>query len=55
MKVSELLNYIQESINDSCLSLDSEVLIRDSWGDLSAVIELKNDTNKLVLADHEAT
>lgn len=55
MKVSELLNYIQENINDSCLSLDSEVFIRDSWGDLSFVTELKNDANQLVLADHEAT
>lgn len=54
MKVSELLNYIQESINDSCLSLDSEVFIRDSWGELSDVIELKNDANQLTLADHEA-
>lgn len=55
MKISELLNYIQESINDSCLSPDSEVYIRDSWGDLSEVLELKNDANQLILADHEAT
>lgn len=55
MKVSELLNYILESINDSCLSLDSEVFIRDSFGDLGYVVELKNDANQLVLADYEAT
>lgn len=54
MKISELLNYIQESINDSCLSLDSEIYIRDGWGDLQDILLLKNDANKLILADHEA-
>ena len=55
MKISELLNYIQENLNDGCLSLDSEVCIRNDWGDVHPVEDVRNDANELLLADQEPT
>ena len=55
MKISELLNYIQENLNDGYLSLESEVYIRINWGDVHLVTDVKNDENELLLADYEST
>lgn len=55
MKISELLNYIQENLNDGCLTLDSEVCIRNDWGDVHPVEDVRNDANELLLAEQEPT
>ena len=55
MKISELLNYIQENLNDGCLSLESDVCICNSWGDVHTVIDVRNDENELLLADYKPT
>ena len=55
MTISELLNYIQENLNDGCLSLESEVYIRINWGDIHSVTDVRNDANELLLADYETT
>ena len=47
MTISELLNYIQENLNDGCLSLESEVYIRINWGDIHPVTDVKNDANQI--------
>ena len=55
MKISELLDYIQENLNDGCLSLESEVCIFNNWGDVYPVIYVRNYENELLLADYEPT
>lgn len=55
MTISELLNYIQENLNDGCLSLESEVYIRINWGDIHPVTDVRNDANEMLLADYETT
>lgn len=55
MKISELLDYIQENLNDGCLTLDSEVYIRDGWGDVHPVEDVRNNANELILAEQEPT
>lgn len=55
MKIRDLMNYIQENLNDGCLTLDSEVCIRDDWGDIHSVEDVRNDANELVLAEQEPT
>ena len=55
MKISELLNSIQENLNDGCLSLHSEVCIRNDWGDAHPVGDVRNDANELLLSEQEPT
>ena len=55
MKIRDLMNYIQENLNNGCLSLDSEVCIRNAWGDVHSVEDIRNDANELLLADYEPT
>lgn len=55
MKISELLNYIQKNLNDGCLSLDSEVCIRDDWGDVHSAEDVRIDEEGLLLAEQEPT
>lgn len=54
MIVMELLDYIKENLNNENLTLQSEVYIRDNWGDISSIKEVKIDENNLLIADHEA-
>ena len=55
MTISELLNYIQENLNDGYLSLESEVFIRNSWGDIYPVKDIRNDVNDLLLSAYIPT
>ena len=55
MKIRYLMNYIQENLNDGSLTLDSEVCIRDEWGDTHSVEDMRNYENELVLAEQEPT
>ena len=55
MKISELLDYIQENLNDGCLSLESEVCICNNWGDVDPVIYVRSYENELLLADYKPT
>ena len=51
MKISKLLNCIQENLNSGCLTLDSEVYIRNNWGDIHPVEDVRIEENELLLAD----
>lgn len=55
MQIKELLEYIQENLDNGCLTLQSEVVIRDSWGDDSPVEHLQNcdeyDGKELILSE----
>lgn len=55
MKIRDLINYIQENLNDDSLTLDSEVCIRDEWGDTHSIKDIGNYENELVLAEQEPT
>jgi len=55
MKISKLLNCIQENLNSGCLTLDSEVYIRNDWGDIHPVEDVRIEENELLLADQEPT
>ena len=54
MIIMELLEYIKENLNNGNLSPQSEVYIRDNWGDISSIKEVEIDENNLLIADHEA-
>ncbi len=54
MIIMELLKYIKENLNNGNLTPHSEVYIRDNWGDISSIKEVKIDENNLLIADHEA-
>jgi|GEM_PF-4552238 hypothetical protein len=55
MKISKLLNCIKENLNSGCLTLDSEVCIRNDWGDIYPVEDIRIEENELLLADQEPT
>ena len=55
MKIRDLMNYIQENLNNGCLSLDSEVCIRNAWGDVHSVEDIRSYGKELVLAEQEPT
>ena len=55
MKISKLLNCIQENLKSGCLTLDSEVYIRNDWGDIYPVEDVRIEENELLLADQEPT
>lgn len=50
MDIKELLEYIQENLDDDCLTMQSKVYILDEWGDTNPVINIKNDCNELTLS-----
>ena len=50
MKISNLLNYIQENLNSGYLNLDSEVCIRDDWGDIHLLEDVRIKENELLLS-----
>jgi hypothetical protein len=55
MKISKLLNYIKENLNNGCLTLDSEACIRNNWGDIYPIEDIRIGENELLLADQEPT
>lgn len=55
MKIRDLMDYIQESLNDGRLMLDSEVCIRNEWGDIHSVEDMRSYRKELVLAEQEPT
>lgn len=54
MRIKELMEYIQKNLNDGSLTLQSEVVVRDSWGDDRSVEYVRNydeyDGRKLILS-----
>lgn len=47
--VETLLKYMQENLDNGCLTMQSEVQIIDNWGDISSVKGIGIDCNALLL------
>lgn len=58
MQIKKLLEYMQKNLDNGCLTLQSEVCIRNDWGDDRPVEYLQNydeydGKDKLILSDYE--
>ena len=51
MTIGELMDYIEENLQDGCLTKDSPVIFHDGWDDSCPVNELRNDGGQLILSE----
>lgn len=42
MQIKELLEHIQKNLDDGSLTLQSEVVVRDTWGDDRPLVYVRN-------------